>query len=155
MNLFSKTPVAHVEAGLRSGDIHHSWAEEVNCMIVGAFAALHFTPTEAAVEVLRRENVDPATIHVTGKTVIDALYWVAAKIATQPGLAGGLAALGRRFAGKRIIGTITHRREEDGDGREAIASAVRQLAARDDVAAILPVHLNPDVRAVLTRRSPD
>jgi UDP-N-acetylglucosamine 2-epimerase (non-hydrolysing) len=146
---YRKIPVAHVEAGLRSGNIHHPWPEEVNRKIVGAFAALHLAPTETAAAALRRENVDPATIHVTGNTVIDALHWVTAKIASEPSLAGGLAELEHRFAGKRIIGMTTHRRENFGGGMEAIASAVRRLATREDVAVIFPVHLNPNVRAVM------
>ncbi|MCT2559419.1 UDP-N-acetylglucosamine 2-epimerase (non-hydrolyzing) [Tsuneonella sp. YG55] len=146
---YRKIPVAHVEAGLRSGNIHHPWPEEVNRKIVGAFAALHLAPTETAAAALRRENVDPATIHVTGNTVIDALHWVTAKIASEPGLAAGLAALEERFAGKRIIGMTTHRRENFGEGMEAIAHAARRLAMRDDVAVIFPVHLNPNVRAVM------
>jgi len=149
---YRKIPVAHVEAGLRSGNVHHPWPEEVNRKIVGAFAALHFAPTETAAEALRRENVDPATIHVTGNTVIDALHWVIARIAAQPQLADGLADLERRFSGKRIIGMTTHRRENFGEGMAAIADAVTRLAARSDVAVIFPVHLNPNVRAVMHDR---
>lgn len=149
---YRKIPVAHVEAGLRSGNIHHPWPEEVNRRIVGAFARWHFAPTETAAEALRRENVDPAQIHVTGNTVIDALHWVTAKIAEQPALAQGLAELEARFAGKRIIGLTSHRRENFGQGMEAIAEAVARLAARPDVAVIFPVHLNPNVRAVMSRR---
>ena len=54
-----KIPVAHVEAGLRSGNIHHPWPEEINRRMIGAVAALHCAPTETAAEALRRENVDP------------------------------------------------------------------------------------------------
>jgi UDP-N-acetylglucosamine 2-epimerase (non-hydrolysing) len=149
---FRKIPVAHVEAGLRSGNIHHPWPEEVNRKIVGSFAALHFAPTDTAAAALRRENVDPATIHVTGNTVIDALHWVTAKIARDPALASGLADLEARFAGKRIIGMTSHRRENFGEGMEGIAQAVTRLAARPDVAVIFPVHLNPNVRAVMNDR---
>lgn len=146
---YRKIPVAHVEAGLRSGDMHHPWPEEVNRRIVGSFAALHFAPTETAAAALRRENVDPATIHVTGNTVIDALQWVVKRIAEDPALASGLTPLEGRFAGKRIIGVTTHRRENFGEGMEAIAKAVRRLAARGDVAIVFPVHLNPNVRKVM------
>ena len=149
---YRKIPVAHVEAGLRSGNVHHPWPEEVNRKIVGSFAALHLAPTETAAEALRRENVDPATIHVTGNTVIDALHWVTAKIAREPALASGLADLEARFAGKRIIGMTCHRRENFGEGMEGIAEAVTRLAARPDVAVIFPVHLNPNVRAVMNAR---
>ena len=146
---YRKIPVCHVEAGLRSGDIHHPWPEEVNRKIIGNFAAIHCAPTETAAESLRRENVAPNTLHVTGNTVIDALHWVTRRIAEQPSLAAGLARIERRFAGKRIIGMTTHRRENFGDGMAAIAGAVRRIAAREDVAIVFPVHLNPNVRAVM------
>src|SRR5688572_5046098 len=126
---YRKIPVAHVEAGLRSGDIHHPWPEEVNCKVIGTIAALHLAPTETAAEALRRENVEPATIHVTGNTVIDALHWITARIAEQPELASGLAELERRFAGRRVIGVTSHRRESFGEGMQAIAAAIRRLAA--------------------------
>lgn len=149
---YRKIPVAHVEAGLRSGDIHHPWPEEVNRKTIAALAALHLAPTETAAEALRRENVDPATIHVTGNTVIDALHWITRKVEENPGLARNLLPLEQRFAGRRIIGVTTHRRENFGQGMEAIADAVRTLAARPDVAVIFPVHLNPNVRAVMNQR---
>ncbi|MDE2621416.1 MAG: UDP-N-acetylglucosamine 2-epimerase (non-hydrolyzing), partial [Sphingomonadales bacterium] len=146
---YRKLPVDHVEAGLRSGDIHHPWPEEVNRKIIGTMASLHFAPTETAAAALRRENVAPHRVHVTGNTVIDALHWVTARIGAEPGLATGLAELEARFAGKRIIGVTSHRRENFGGGLEAIARAVRRIAAREDVAVIFPVHPNPNVRAVM------
>ncbi len=146
---YRKIPVAHVEAGLRSGNIHHPWPEEVNRKVIGAIAALHCAPTETAAEALRRENVDPGTVHVTGNTVIDALRWITARIEARPELASGLAELELRFAGKRIVGVTSHRRENFGEGMRAIAAAVRRLAARPDVAVIFPVHLNPNVRQVM------
>ncbi len=148
---YRKIPVCHVEAGLRSGDIHHPWPEEVNRRVVGSFAALHCAPTGTARDALLRENVDPSTVHVTGNTVIDALRWVTRRVAQQPELAAGLSELERRFAGRRIIGVTSHRRENFGDGMHNIAAAVRQIAARDDVAVIFPVHLNPNVGAVMNR----
>ncbi|MXP26523.1 UDP-N-acetylglucosamine 2-epimerase (non-hydrolyzing) [Altererythrobacter indicus] len=146
---YRKIPVAHLEAGLRSGNIYHPWPEEVNRKMIGTITALHFAPTETSAEALRRENVDPATIHVTGNSVIDALHWITAKIEREPELASGLAQLEQRFAGKRIIGVTSHRRENFGGGLEAIADAVRRLAQRDDVAMIFPVHPNPNVRKVM------
>lgn len=146
---YRKIPVDHVEAGLRSGNIYHPWPEEINRKIIGTMASLHFAPTETSAAALKAENVDPARIHVTGNTVIDALHWVTRRIAEQPSLAGGLADLEARFAGKRIIGVTSHRRENFGGGLEAIAEAVRRIAARDDVALIFPVHPNPNVRRVM------
>ncbi len=146
---YRKIPVAHVEAGLRSGNIYHPWPEEVNRKIIGSMAALHFAPTQTAAEALLRENVDPAAVHVTGNTVIDALHWITQKIDAQSGLADALAPLEARFAGKRIIGVTSHRRENFGGGMEGIADAIRRLAERGDVALIFPVHLNPNVRKVM------
>lgn len=146
---YRKIPVDHVEAGLRSGDIYQPWPEEVNRKIIGSIAALHFAPTEVSAAALIAENVASARIHVTGNTVIDALHWVSARIAAEPALAAPLAALEARFAGKRIIGVTSHRRENFGGGLENIAEAVRQIATRDDVAVIFPVHPNPNVRRVM------
>lgn len=146
---YRKIPVCHVEAGLRSGDLHHPWPEEANRRMVGSIAALHCAPTQASVDALLRENADPACVHLTGNTVIDALHSVTVRITKEPALAAALCALEQRFASKRIIGMTSHRRENFGKGMENIANAVRKLAARDDVAVIFPVHLNPCVRAVM------
>jgi len=146
---YRKIRVAHIEAGLRSHNIYHPWPEEVNRKIIGTIAALHFAPTQTAADALRAENVAPDTIHVTGNTVIDALQWVTKKIADEPGLVAGLHDLETRFAGRRIIGVTSHRRENFGGGLEAIARAIRTIAARPDVALIFPVHPNPNVRRVM------
>ena len=146
---YRKIPVCHVEAGLRSGNIHHPWPEEVNRRVVGSFAQLHCAPTQTARDALLRENVAPDSVHVTGNTVIDALHWVTQRVAEEPALASGLAELERRFVGRRIVGVTSHRRENFGDGMRNIARAVRRIADRDDVAVIFPVHLNPNVRAAM------
>lgn len=146
---YRQIPVCHVEAGLRSGDLHHPWPEEGNRRIVGSFAALHCAPTTTARDALLCENVDPAIVHVTGNTVIDALHWVTRRIEQDPSLASGLTQLEARFAGKRIIGMTSHRRENFGGGMLNIADAVKRIASRPDVAVIFPVHLNPNVRAVM------
>ena len=146
---YRKIPVDHVEAGLRSGNIYHPWPEEINRKIIGTMASLHFAPTEVSAAALKAENVDPARVHVTGNTVIDALHWVTRKLASQPWLALGMSELEQRFKGKRIIGVTSHRRENFGGGLEAIAEAIRQIAARGDVGIIFPVHPNPNVRRVM------
>lgn len=146
---YRKIPVDHVEAGLRSGNIYHPWPEEVNRKVIGAIASLHFAPTGVSEAALLAENVPASRVHVTGNTVIDALHWVTARIAAEPTLARGLTDLETRFAGKRIIGVTSHRRENFGDGMDNIAEAIRQIASRPDVAVIFPVHLNPNVRTVM------
>jgi len=146
---YRKIPVAHVEAGLRSGDIHHPWPEEVNRRVVACIADMNFAPTQAAADALLKENRDPAGIHVTGNTVIDALLSTVARVHENPALAAGLDDLAARFAGKRIVAVTSHRRENFGGGMEAIAHAIADIAARPDVAVIFPVHPNPHVRPVM------
>jgi len=146
---YRRIPVAHVEAGLRSGDIHHPWPEEVNRRIVAPIAAHHFAPTDTAAAALLAETIDPATVHVTGNTVIDALHWTEARVAADPSLAAGLDDVARRFAGKRIVLVTTHRRENFGGGMEAIARAIDRIAERADVAVLFPVHPNPAVGPVM------
>ena len=146
---FRKIPVGHVEAGLRSGNIYHPWPEEVNRKVAGVVADLHFAPTATAAAALRAENVPADRIHVTGNTVIDALLATKARIDAEPSLALGLDPLISRFAGKRIIAVTSHRRENFGEGMQAIAEAIAAIAARDDVAVVFPVHPNPHVRSAM------
>ncbi|MFM5922972.1 MAG: non-hydrolyzing UDP-N-acetylglucosamine 2-epimerase [Novosphingobium sp.] len=148
---YRQIPVDHVEAGLRSGNIYHPWPEEVNRKIIGTIASLHFAPTDVSAAALLAENVPADRVHVTGNTVIDALHWVRKQIFAKPSLAGELAGLETLFEGRRIIGVTSHRRENFGGGMENIAEAIRRIAARSDVAVIFPVHLNPNVRAVMNR----
>ena len=144
---YRKVPVAHVEAGLRSGNIYHPWPEEVNRKVVGAIADLHFAPTDTARDALIAENVPAERIHVTGNTVIDALIETRARVDSDAGLAAAIAPVAERFAGKRIVAVTTHRRENFGEGLKSVAHAVRRIAQRPDVAIIFPVHPNPNVRA--------
>ncbi|WP_176592818.1 non-hydrolyzing UDP-N-acetylglucosamine 2-epimerase [Sphingobium sp. EM0848] len=146
---YRKIPVAHVEAGLRSGDIHHPWPEEVNRRVVACIADMNFAPTEGAANALLAENRAPASIHVTGNTVIDALLATRQRVLAEPALAAGLDDLARRFEGKRIVAVTSHRRENFGGGMEAIARAIAEIATRPDVAVIFPVHPNPNVRPVM------
>ncbi|CAN5554983.1 UDP-N-acetylglucosamine 2-epimerase (non-hydrolyzing) [soil metagenome] len=148
---YRKVPVSHVEAGLRSGDIWQPWPEEVNRRIVAPIADQHFAPTETAAEALRRENIAPAMIHVTGNTVIDALFATQARLDADPAMAAGLDEIAARFAGKRVILVTTHRRENFGGGMENIARAIGRIADRDDVAILFPVHPNPNVVSVMDR----
>ena len=146
---YRQIPVSHVEAGLRSNNIYQPWPEEVNRKIIGTIADQHFAPTAVSAAALAAEAVSPENIFVTGNTVIDALHWVTDRIAHNPALAAKLAPYEERFRGRKIIGITTHRRENFGDGMDNIAAAIRAIAARDDVACIFPVHMNPNVRAVM------
>jgi UDP-N-acetylglucosamine 2-epimerase (non-hydrolysing) len=145
--------VAHVEAGLRSGDVMAPWPEEVNRRLLSVVTRFHFAPTEEARANLLREGTDPAHVHVTGNTVIDALKETVARIATDDALRArldsGLSFLDRR---RRLILVTGHRRENFGAGFESICDALAEIAAEhEDVEIVYPVHLNPNVREPVHR----
>ncbi len=145
---YRKIPVAHVEAGLRSGDIYHPWPEEVNRRMIAPIADYHFAPTETAAKALRREGITHG-VHVTGNTVIDALHATLARIADTPSMTRALDAIRPRIAERKVVLVTTHRRENFGDGMQQIASAIARIAQRDDVAVLFPVHPNPSVISVM------
>ena len=136
-------PVAHVEAGLRTGNLYSPWPEEANRQLATRLAKWHFCPTENNQKNLLREGVDPAAIHVVGNTVIDAL-----QIAERKILASGNFKKGTR---RRVLIT-GHRRENFGIGFEHICAAIRMLATEfPDVDFVYPVHLNPNVKGPVER----
>ncbi|WP_027368385.1 non-hydrolyzing UDP-N-acetylglucosamine 2-epimerase [Desulfocurvibacter africanus] len=136
----------HVEAGLRSGDIHAPFPEEVNRRIAGMTAGLHFAPTARAADTLQAEGVSVERIHVTGNTVIDALLWTADKVRENPPSLPDSVAIA--LTTRRPIVLITgHRRENFGLGFQNICQALSQLAYDfPNVIFLYPVHLNPNVR---------
>ncbi|KQT32905.1 UDP-N-acetyl glucosamine 2-epimerase [Sphingomonas sp. Leaf412] len=148
-----RIPVAHVEAGLRTGDLYSPWPEEANRRLTGGLAALHFAPTERAAMNLRRENVDPATIHVTGNTVIDALLRVVARLRDDKALLARVTLdLPLPAPGRRLLLVTGHRRENFGAGFDRICAALARIADRfADVDVVYPVHLNPNVQEPVTR----
>lgn len=149
---YAKIPVAHVEAGLRTNDIYSPWPEEMNRRMVGRVASLHFAPTESARTNLLTEGCADKSIFVTGNTVIDALLNVIERINTDIALNQELS---ERFAflqkDKRLILVTGHRRENFGQGFEDICKALREIAERDDVEIVYPVHLNPNVQEPVRR----
>lgn len=145
---YRQIPVGHVEAGLRTGDMRQPFPEEMNRVVTGRLAALHFAATEGAAENLRREGVNGAAIHVTGNTGIDAVLYVKAGLETGALASRGLAAIDPEA---KLIVVTTHRRESFGEGLERVCNALATLAARPDVRIILPVHPNPNVRGPVER----
>lgn len=141
---YKKVRVAHLEAGLRSGNKYAPWPEELNRMMTGDLADLHFAPTPAAEAHLRAENIHDG-IFVTGNTVIDALHL-------------GLSILKSKNTdfqqeypdvdfNKKIVLLTAHRRESFGDPLKQICAAIRRIVTQHpDVHVIYPVHLNPNVR---------
>jgi UDP-N-acetylglucosamine 2-epimerase (non-hydrolysing) len=152
---YRRIPVSHVEAGLRSGNIYAPWPEEVNRKVVGIIADQHFAPTKRAAEMLIKENVPQACVHVTGNTVVDALQWTQKLIDHDPCLSERWNDLKQRHSGRRIILVTSHRRENFGAGMNSIAQALLKVLERDDVALILPLHPNPNVRDILGPRLMD
>ena len=149
---YARVPVGHVEAGLRTGNMQAPWPEEANRRLAAPLAAVHFAPTVRARENLLAERIDPAAIHVTGNTVIDALMEVVARIDAAPDLQHSLAAKFPFLDSRRRLILVTgHRRESFGDGFERICLALRELGERPDVQVVYPVHLNPNVQEPVHR----
>ncbi len=140
---YHNIPVVHLEAGLRSGDIHSPFPEEANRKLAAQVTALHLAPTTLSRDNLLREGLDPTLISVVGNTVIDALHWTAEQEVTfsDP----RIAALAEEE--RRIVLLTTHRRENLGEPMRRIGRAVAQLAeARPDTVFVFPAHKNPKVR---------
>jgi UDP-N-acetylglucosamine 2-epimerase (non-hydrolysing) len=145
---YRRVPVGHVEAGLRTGDIHQPFPEEMNRLLATRLTSLHFAATEGAAGNLRKEGVPADRIAVTGNTGIDAVLHV------REGLENGRLAGGRWpwiDPGRKLIVTTAHRRESFGEGFEEIADALADLAARPDVQIVYPVHPNPNVQEPVNR----
>ena len=149
---YRKTPVGHVEAGLRTGDMYSPWPEEMNRKLVDTLARRHFAPTQSARDNLLREGYNPAAIHVTGNTVIDALLMVVDKLRREPGREQEiLRAFPYLDEGKKLILVTGHRRENFGPGFESICRALERLSRRNDTQIVYPVHLNPNVEGPVRR----
>jgi UDP-N-acetylglucosamine 2-epimerase (non-hydrolysing) len=150
---YRKIPVAHVEAGLRSGNMFSPWPEEANRKLVSVLADLHFAPTERARRELLAESVNAKRVHVTGNTVIDALLWVRGRLSQFPEQTEGVARLlPPAGSGRKIVLVTAHRRENFDGGMDRIADAILALAAREDVTIAFPVHPNPNVRGLMEAR---
>jgi UDP-N-acetylglucosamine 2-epimerase (non-hydrolysing) len=139
---YARVPVAHVEAGLRTFDLHSPFPEEMNRLVTGRLAALHFAATDWAAENLRKEGVPADRIQVTGNTGIDAV--LAIRDAVEHGRISGLGL--NLDATKKLIVVTAHRRESFGEGFIRICEAVAELAVRGDVQIVWPVHPNPNVQ---------
>ncbi len=156
---YQRLPIAHVEAGLRTGDRYNPFPEEINRTVVDRLSDLCFAPTEQAKENLLREGIDPCNIHVTGNTVIDALQDAVQRLSGDQsqlwadGLLDGLPPWLLEGQGKRRLVLVTgHRRESFGKDTESIAHALCRIAQRnEDVEVVYPVHLNPNVQEPVRR----
>jgi len=145
---YSKVPVAHVEAGLRTGDPSRPFPEEMNRVLTARMTDLHFAATERAARNLENEGVARGHIHVTGNSGIDAVLHVKAGL-DNGSLRGG--EWPQLDPSKKLIVVTAHRRESFGEGFENICAALAALAGRDDVQIVYPVHRNPNVMDPVNR----
>lgn len=144
---YRKLKVAHVEAGLRTGQLDSPWPEEWHRRAIALSSCIHFAPTHAARSTLIREGVPPENVLVTGNTVIDALLSVIARLQNDQSLSAALDSKFNFLGGsERIILVTMHRRENFGEGIENVCRDLISLAQRGDVKIVLPVHPNPSVR---------
>lgn len=153
---YHKIPVGHIEAGLRTYDIHSPWPEELNRRVTTLITSYHFAPTAAARLNLLGEGIHDQSIIVTGNTVIDALFAIKKRIETDQTLHTALLA---KFSylqdDKKIILVTMHRRENFGKNLEQTCSAIQKIAQRSDVQIIYPVHFNPNVRGPVKEKLSD
>jgi UDP-N-acetylglucosamine 2-epimerase (non-hydrolysing) len=139
-------PVAHVEAGLRTGNLKQPWPEEMNRRMVDVVSDLLFAPTEGSKQNLRKENL-AGKVYVTGNTVIDALIATSSRILLDEELRSKLdAQFPALQSGRKILLVTGHRRENFGSGFQNICAALAELSARADIEIVYPVHLNPNVQ---------
>ena len=152
---YQQIPVGHVEAGLRTHNIYSPWPEEINRQLTGRIATYHFAPTPLSRQNLMNEGVRSTHIHVTGNTVIDALYWVVDRIKRDGALAQTLNGellhsrydVNRLSQGKKLVLITGHRRENFGNGFMQICKAIKTLVEKyPEVDFVYPMHLNPNVR---------
>jgi UDP-N-acetylglucosamine 2-epimerase (non-hydrolysing) len=144
---YARVPVAHVEAGLRTGDLDNPFPEELNRVLIDRFATFCFAPTDRDRQALLDEGIPADRIYVTGNTGIDAFDMIRGRVgraSKAPG--GGLAAELERIQGEIVLITL-HRREIFGPRLAALLIAVRDAAGhRPDRTFVYPVHMNPNVR---------
>lgn len=145
---YSRVPVGHVEAGLRTGDLTAPFPEEMNRVVTSRLASLHFAPTESSARNLINESVPRDRISVTGNPGIDAVLYVRGRL-ERGELAGG--SWPKFDAARRIIAVTAHRRESFGEGFERICRALLRLSRRSDVQIVFPVHPNPNVQDPVNR----
>ncbi len=149
---YSGTTLGHVEAGLRTHDLHSPFPEEFNRRVVSLLADIHFAPTEICRSNLLAEGVDSTKIHVTGNTVIDALHLTLAKIKDNAILKKSIteelnSKLGFKWELEKFVLITGHRRENFGIGFQEICFALSDLSEKyPEIRFVYPVHLNPNVQ---------
>ena len=149
---YHKIPVAHIEAGLRTGNIHSPWPEEANRKLTDAITKYHFAPTQTSKNNLMLEGAVKENIYVTGNTVIDALFLAKDIISSNKSIQSEIE---QQFSyldnSKKLVLITGHRRESFGEGFKDICTGIYELAKKfNDVEFLYPMHLNPNVREPVT-----
>ena len=137
---YAGVPIAHVEAGLRSGRRDNPFPEEANRQLISRLATWHFAPTVGARNALLEEGIDESTVEVTGNTVIDNLLWVLER-------STGVSSFRTYGSSRRRLLLTLHRRENQGSVMTGLAAAVGRLTIQHDLEVVFPVHPNPAVRS--------
>ncbi|WP_413560873.1 non-hydrolyzing UDP-N-acetylglucosamine 2-epimerase [Bdellovibrio sp. HCB209] len=148
VSFYHKIPVIHIEAGLRSGDIFSPFPEEFNRKGTALVAKIHLAPTETAKQNLIHEHYPEKDVFVTGNTGIDALFEVKNKIEARPELNAQFADKYSFLSRDKNLALVTvHRRESFGEPMEQVMSGLLELSRRNDLELLIPLHMNPQVRA--------
>ena len=153
---YQRIKFGHIEAGLRTHNKWHPFPEEINRRLATVTADLHFAPTQWSQGNLLREGVDSEKVHITGNSVIDALNFVSKQDEPREikDLLDKLGINDNPTSGqktRRLILVTAHRRENFGKPMENIFHALKELAERNDVEIVYPVHLNPNVQEPANR----
>jgi len=154
---YQKIDIAHIEAGLRTGNIYSPWPEEANRKLTSCLTRYHFAPTFKSKQNLINENIDEKNVIITGNTVIDALFLILEKIRKDAKLKKKIdimfESIGLNFEDKKKIILVTgHRRENFGEGFVNICEALKTVALKNrDIDIVYPMHLNPNVREPIKR----
>lgn len=154
---YSRIPVGHVEAGLRTWDPERPWPEEINRQLTSRIAAWHFAPTEQSRKNLLKENISPEKIFVTGNTGIDALFQLRDLLKSKPlrqEIAAAVKKAGydpaRLDAGRDLVLITGHRRENFGQPFLDLCTAIRTLCGKyPGTDFVYPMHPNPNVRSAV------
>ncbi len=150
---YRQAKVGHIEAGLRSGNLHSPFPEEMNRRVAGIISTLHFAPTNTAFQALLLEGIPEEQVFLTGNTVIDSLNMIVAQpipeeassLLSKAGIYGNEGEL-------KLLLVTAHRRENFGERLESICRGLRSVVQRNrDVVVIYPVHLNPNVQSPVFR----
>ena len=150
---YKKTPVAHVEAGLRTGNNFSPYPEEINRRLTDVIADKFFAPTKTARDNLIGEGINDDSIFITGNTVIDALLSTTAILEKENSIRKTYEELFQFLDPNRHLVLVTgHRRENFGFGFKEICKALDNLSVREDIEIIYPVHLNPKVRETVHQK---